>query len=84
MLNTYFLPSQTPDHLKTPTAEEAFNPDGLAQRSIALLKDTFPDVEVSVATPYWRASNNAHELHYGITLGVQNLACVSAGFQACR
>lgn len=41
-----FASWQTPDHLKTPTAEEAFNPDGLAQRSIALLKDTFPDVEV--------------------------------------
>ena len=37
---------QTPDHLKTQTCEEAFNPDGLAQRSIALLKDTFPDLEV--------------------------------------
>ena len=37
---------QTPDHLKTPTAEEAFNPVGLAQRSIRLLKDTFPDLEV--------------------------------------
>ena len=36
---------QTPDHLKTPTGEEAFNPNGLAQRSIALLKDTFPDLE---------------------------------------
>ena len=37
---------KTPDHLKTPTAEEAFNPNGLAQRSISLLKDTFPDLEV--------------------------------------
>lgn len=37
---------QTPDHLKTPTAEEAFNPNGLSQRTIRLLKDAFPDVEV--------------------------------------
>ena len=37
---------QTPEHLKTQTCEEAFNPDGLAQRSIALLKDSFPDLEV--------------------------------------
>ena len=37
---------KTPEHLKTPTAEEAFNPDGLAQRTIRLLKDTFPDLEV--------------------------------------
>lgn len=37
---------QTPDHLKTITGEESFNPNGLAQRSISLLKDTFPDLEV--------------------------------------
>lgn len=37
---------KTPDNLKTETAEECFNPDGLAQRSISLLKDTFPDLEV--------------------------------------
>jgi porphobilinogen synthase len=37
---------KTPDNLKTATAEEAFNPNGLAQRSISLLKDTFPDLEV--------------------------------------
>ena len=42
---------QTPDHLKTQTCEEAFNPDGLAQRSIALLKDTFPDLEVCRPPP---------------------------------
>lgn len=39
---------QTPENLKTETAEESFNPDGLAQRSIKLLKDTFPDIEVSL------------------------------------
>jgi porphobilinogen synthase len=37
---------KTPDTLKTATAEECFNPNGLAQRSISLLKDTFPDLEV--------------------------------------
>lgn len=37
---------KTPEHLKTLTAEEAFNPDGLAQRTIALLKDKYPDLEV--------------------------------------
>lgn len=37
---------QTPDNLKSSTCEEAFNPNGLAQRSIAILKDTFPDIEV--------------------------------------
>lgn len=44
---------QTPEHLKTPTAEEAFNPDGLVQRSIRLLKDTFPDLEVGNLTTCW-------------------------------
>lgn len=39
--------SQTPDHLKTRTGEEAYNDNGLVQRSIRLLKDTFPDLEVS-------------------------------------
>lgn len=42
---------QTPEHLKTETAEESFNPDGLAQRSIKLLKDTFPDIEVCYTLP---------------------------------
>lgn len=37
---------KTPDNLKSATAEECFNPNGLAQRSISLLKDTFPDLEV--------------------------------------
>lgn len=37
---------QTPDHLKTRTGEESFNPDGLVQRSIRLLKDKFPNLEV--------------------------------------
>jgi hypothetical protein len=37
---------QTPDELKTRTSEEAFNPNGLSQRTISKLKDTFPDLEV--------------------------------------
>eukprot|EP00967_Tisochrysis_lutea_P000931 scaffold1226_cov17-Tisochrysis_lutea.AAC.1 len=37
---------QTPDHLKTSTGEEAFNKNGLSQRTIRLLKDAFPDLEV--------------------------------------
>ena len=48
----WLRPMQTPDHLKTQTGEEAFNPDGLAQRSIALLKDTFPDLEVSLLSVF--------------------------------
>ena len=37
---------QTPDNLKTRLGEEAFNDDGLVQRSIRLLKDKYPDLEV--------------------------------------
>jgi hypothetical protein len=37
---------QTPENLKTPTGEEAFNPEGLVQRSIRLLKAEFPDLEI--------------------------------------
>ncbi|KAK9845890.1 hypothetical protein WJX81_005268 [Elliptochloris bilobata] len=45
-VNSVVLFPKTPEHLKTPTGEEAFNPDGLVQRSIRLLKDTFPDLEI--------------------------------------
>ena len=37
---------QTPENLKSRIGEEAFNDDGLVQRSIRLLKDDFPDLEV--------------------------------------
>eukprot|EP00877_Chromochloris_zofingiensis_P004950 jgi/Chrzof1/14456/Cz09g03180.t1_ALAD[v5.2] len=45
-VNQVVIFPKTPDHLKTPTAEEAFNPNGLSQRTIRLLKDSFPDLEV--------------------------------------
>lgn len=45
-VNQVVIFPKTPEHLKTPTAEEAFNPNGLAQRTISLLKDKFPDLEV--------------------------------------
>jgi delta-aminolevulinic acid dehydratase/porphobilinogen synthase len=48
VLKLALVPFQTPDHLKTPTAEEAFNPNGLSQRTIRLLKDSFPDLEVGL------------------------------------
>jgi porphobilinogen synthase len=37
-VNSVVIFPKTPDHLKTSTAEEAFNPDGLAQRTFRLLK----------------------------------------------
>ncbi|KAK9813418.1 hypothetical protein WJX73_007499 [Symbiochloris irregularis] len=45
-VNSVVLFPKTPDHLKTRTGEEAYNDNGLVQRSIRLLKDTFPDLEV--------------------------------------
>lgn len=52
---------QTPEELKTPTGEEAFNADGLVQRSIRLLKDRFPDLEVG-------PSSKKHACMYGASL----------------
>jgi len=37
---------KTPDDLKTATAEECFNPEGLAQRAIRNVKKAYPDVVV--------------------------------------
>lgn len=37
---------KTPDDLKTGVGEEAFNPEGLAQRAIRNVKEKFPDVIV--------------------------------------
>eukprot|EP00891_Asterochloris_glomerata_P003263 jgi/Astpho2/3263/Aster-08030 len=51
----------TPEHLKTETGEEAFNPDGLAQRSISLLKDTFPDIEVYTDVALDPYSSDGHD-----------------------
>lgn len=45
-VNSVVIFPKTPDHLKTSTAEEAFNPNGLSQRTIRLLKDAYPDLEV--------------------------------------
>ncbi|WIA15506.1 hypothetical protein OEZ86_004116 [Tetradesmus obliquus] len=45
-VNQVVIFPKTPDHLKTPSAQEAFNPNGLSQRTIRLLKDAFPDVEI--------------------------------------
>jgi porphobilinogen synthase len=37
---------KTPDDLKTMTGDEAYNPNGLAQRAIRNVKEKFPDVTV--------------------------------------
>ncbi|CAI5516963.1 unnamed protein product [Closterium sp. NIES-64] len=43
-VNQVVLFPKVPDALKTPTADEAYNPDGIVMRSIRLLKDKFPDL----------------------------------------
>lgn len=45
-VNSVVLFPKTPEELKSRIGEEAFNPDGLVQRSIKLLKDDFPDLEI--------------------------------------
>lgn len=45
-VNQVVIFPKTPDHLKTQTGEEAFNPNGLSQRTIRMLKDAYPDLEV--------------------------------------
>eukprot|EP00199_Chlamydomonas_sp_CCMP681_P002177 CAMPEP_0119106706 /NCGR_PEP_ID=MMETSP1180-20130426/6212_1 /TAXON_ID=3052 ORGANISM="Chlamydomonas cf sp, Strain CCMP681" /NCGR_SAMPLE_ID=MMETSP1180 /ASSEMBLY_ACC=CAM_ASM_000741 /LENGTH=396 /DNA_ID=CAMNT_0007092085 /DNA_START=37 /DNA_END=1227 /DNA_ORIENTATION=+ len=45
-VNQVVIFPKTPEHLKTSTAEEAFNKNGLSQRTIRSLKDAFPDLEV--------------------------------------
>jgi porphobilinogen synthase len=45
-VNSVVIFPKTPDHLKTPTAEEAFNDNGLAQRTFRLLKSKYPDLEI--------------------------------------
>ena len=50
-VNSVVLFPKTPDSLKSYIGEEAFSPNGLAQRSIAKLKSAFPDLEVRAAEP---------------------------------
>jgi porphobilinogen synthase len=42
-VSSFVLFPATPEHLKTATAEEAFNPDGMVQRTLRTLKDRFPE-----------------------------------------
>eukprot|EP00270_Netrium_digitus_P012804 TRINITY_DN41_c0_g1_i4.p1 TRINITY_DN41_c0_g1~~TRINITY_DN41_c0_g1_i4.p1 ORF type:complete len:445 (-),score=112.94 TRINITY_DN41_c0_g1_i4:262-1557(-) len=43
-VNSVVLFPKVPDALKSPTGDEAYNPNGLVPRAIRLLKDTFPDL----------------------------------------
>eukprot|EP00238_Polyblepharides_amylifera_P009891 CAMPEP_0196582988 /NCGR_PEP_ID=MMETSP1081-20130531/41558_1 /TAXON_ID=36882 /ORGANISM="Pyramimonas amylifera, Strain CCMP720" /LENGTH=404 /DNA_ID=CAMNT_0041903733 /DNA_START=55 /DNA_END=1269 /DNA_ORIENTATION=+ len=45
-VNSVVIFPKTPEHLKTECGEEAFNPEGLAQRTFRLLKSKFPDLVI--------------------------------------
>merc|ERR1711865_1060582 len=60
-VNSVVIFPKTPDHLKTQTAEEAFSMNGLAQRSISLLKDEFPDLEVYTDIALDPYSSDGHD-----------------------
>jgi len=60
-VNQVVIFPKTPDHLKSPIGEEAFNPDGLSQRTIRLLKDSFPDLEVYTDVALDPYSTDGHD-----------------------
>eukprot|EP00850_Spirogloea_muscicola_P014353 SM000102S09211 [mRNA] locus=s102:217059:219959:- [translate_table: standard] len=45
-VNSVVLFPKVPNALKSPTGDEAYNPDGIVPRSIRLLKDQFPDLMI--------------------------------------
>eukprot|EP00898_Chlorokybus_atmophyticus_P004304 jgi/Chlat1/4875/Chrsp31S04898 len=45
-VNQVVLFPKVPDALKTSTADECYNPDGIVQRAIRTLKDAFPDLVI--------------------------------------
>jgi porphobilinogen synthase len=45
-VNQVVLFPVVPNALKTPTADECYNPEGIVPRAIRLLKDTFPDIVI--------------------------------------
>jgi len=78
---------KTPDDLKTATAEECFNPHGLAQRAIRNVKRAFPDVVVytDVALdPYNSLGHDGIVRSDGVILNDQTIAylCKQAVSQA--
>mmetsp|Transcript_29016 Transcript_29016/g.55658 ORF Transcript_29016/g.55658 Transcript_29016/m.55658 type:complete len:404 (+) Transcript_29016:54-1265(+) len=60
-VNSIVVFPKTPDHLKTETAEEAFNPNGLAQRTFRLLKSKFPDLEIYTDVALDPYSSDGHD-----------------------
>jgi len=60
-INAIVLFPKVPDRLKTPMAEEAFNPDGLIPRAIRRLKKRFPDLVICTDVALDPYSSDGHD-----------------------
>ncbi|KAF4347159.1 hypothetical protein F8388_014352 [Cannabis sativa] len=60
-VNSIVLFPKVPDGLKTPTGDEAYNENGLVQRSIRLLKDKFPDLVIYTDVALDPYSSDGHD-----------------------
>lgn len=72
---------QTPEHLKTSSAQEAFNKNGLSQRTIRLLKDAFPDLEVGLHCHNSASKYRYCALPYALCRVVDNRSLTFMPFQ---
>ncbi|XP_024006623.1 probable delta-aminolevulinic acid dehydratase 2, chloroplastic [Eutrema salsugineum] len=59
-VNSIVLYPKVPDALKSPTGEEAFNDNGLVQRTVRLLKDKFPDLVIYTDVNFDEYSLSGH------------------------
>ncbi|CAH8388535.1 unnamed protein product [Eruca vesicaria subsp. sativa] len=59
-VNSIMLYPKVPDTLKSPTGEEAFNDNGLVQRTVGLLKDRFPDLVIYTDVNFDEYSSSGH------------------------
>ncbi|KAJ0230668.1 hypothetical protein HA466_0305380 [Hirschfeldia incana] len=59
-VNSIKLYPKVPDTLKSPTGEEAFNDNGLVQRTVRLLKDRFPDLVIYTDVNFDAYSPSGH------------------------
>ncbi|KAI6668652.1 hypothetical protein NL676_010788 [Syzygium grande] len=50
-VNSIVLFPKVPDSLKSPTGDEAYNDNGLAPRTIRLLEDKYPDLDLDLKKP---------------------------------
>ncbi|KAH0871968.1 hypothetical protein HID58_069330, partial [Brassica napus] len=59
-VNSIMLYPKVPDTLKSPIGEEAFNDNGLVQRTVGLLKDRFPDLVIYTDVNFDEYSSSGH------------------------